>query len=364
MFFGENPFDFLGVHARDGSEAVDKAVRATSPEREMEARRAASFLKQEGTRTEAEFYWPVDLAREDVFPLVDRVMAGETLPADTLTHMVPLSRALFLMNELYYGKGVSADSFLKLEKAYSGLSLSSIVQNIRAAREAAGYPVVPDDAMLEGWMQGLVGEIGRAAQKASGRMPPAAYANVLVRLGQEGQRSMMYVQLLSDYEEQHREDIHQQEGEAAYAAALAATHPAEALELVKDILPGLIAEIRPLYVREGCWVLAPLFHSLRNAMVGMYKKEGKEAVLPWHTFLSHSFGFVPEISAQLAEDQQRMEEGKPLELLQGETIAPRFPKKIKRIPSVPHKEVGGMVTRIIAAVGIVAALAACWMLLK
>lgn len=345
MFFGENPF-YL-------------AARGASPEEKAEARR---LLRTEGTRTEAEFYWLLDVPPGEALALAEHVMAGKVVAPPAA--MGRLSRVLLSMNRLYYGGAAEETDFLRLEEGAEGLSIPDISAAVKRARPDGS---APDDVMLEGWMQSLPAEIGRAARRAAGRLAPGVYERILYHIGRRGKRGIVYVQLLSDYEEDHRRALSRGKGEAAWAAALGESHPGAALSLLASELPPLMEGLLPFYGRDGLWALLPLFASLRRAMEGVYQRGGREAAQPWLTLLTEHFSFDAKLSDMLAEDGWRMQEGRTLTPLPAPGITPRQPSR-GRIPDVPgagnRERRSPMVTRIIAVVAIVAALAACWMLLK
>ena len=93
----------------------------------------------------------------------------------------------------------------------------------------------------------------------------------------------------------------------------------------------------PLYAMSGCWVLRPVFSSIRNRAIDLSERLGRETGKRWFSLLEEFFAFVPVFAKEIREDQVRLSRGEKLprgkeEISQKDRL--EIPRHISEIPHV------------------------------
>ena len=259
MLFKENPFYLLSVHSTDGAAAINAALshqRKLLPlEAEDAASEAAHWLLRMEHRSEAEYFWPSGLPRRDAFLLAE---GGESDCA-----LSPRLRLLRFLNALSEDT-LRLEALLAAEEDFLALSPLEALEDIQRDRRIAGFPAFKEPWVIEGYQQVLILEIGSSAIAASRRLPEEERRRLLIALAKQGRRGMLYTQLLSAYEKDVEKERAQLENDIAYALMISQKHPQQGRSLLAEKSRRYLSLSMPLYAMSGCWVLRPVFFSIRN----------------------------------------------------------------------------------------------------
>lgn len=307
MLFKENPFYLLSVHSTDGAAAIDAALshqRKLLPlEAEGAASEAAHWLLRMENRSEAEYFWPSGLPRRDAFLLAEN---GESDCA-----LSPRLRLLRFLNTLSEDT-LRLEALLSAEEDFLALSPLEALEDIQRDRRIAGFPAFKEPWVIEGYQQALILEIGSGAIAASRRLPEEERRRLLIALAKQGRRGMLYTQLLSAYEKDVEKERAQLENDIAYALMISQKHPQQGRLLLAEKSRRYLSLSMPLYAMSGCWVLRPVFSSIRNRAIDLSERLGRETGERWFSLLEELFAFVPVFAKEIRQDQARLSSGEKL----------------------------------------------------
>lgn len=305
---------------------------------ELSLDEAVHILGQNVNRSEAEFYWPIELPKEKALTFVEKVIDGETVGKEFLQPLSPRDILLVEMNQMYYQKRVSLDVLLDMEIQCSALSPLQIAEAINKVRQKSGFPKVCDASDIERWNQDLVYQMGLAFREILTHQPLPAMSEMLYELGRKGKRGLVYYELLTSYEETSQKQRKELEADVAYGLMILLSHPSQGKQLVQEKLEILISLLRALYGRDGWWVYESLFYQCRNRSIDLYTRKGKEAGLWWLEYLFSVFSFDDIGRQQLQQDRKRMQAGHSLTAVPVSEFRQSVlmvPKKIQKIPDLP-----------------------------
>lgn len=332
MLFKENPFYLLSVHSTDGAAAIDAALshqRKLLPlEAEGAASEAAHWLLRMENRSEAEYFWPSGLSRRDAFLLAE---GGESDCA-----LSPRLRLLRFLNALSEDT-LRLEALLSAEEDFLALSPLEALEDIQRDRRIAGFPVIEEPWVIEGYQQALMLEIGDAAIDASRCLPEEERRALLTSLAKQGRRGMLYTQLMSAYEEDMRKELSELVRDIEYALMISKKHPQQGIALLTEKTRRYLALAMPLYVMSGCWVLRPVFSRIRNRAIDLSERLGRETGEQWLALMEDLFAFAPVFAKEIREDQARLSRGEKLLDRKEETERKdrlEIPRHISRIPHV------------------------------
>lgn len=307
MLFKENPFYLLSVHSTDGAAAIDAALshqrKLLSLGAEGAASEAAHWLLRMENRSEAEYFWPSGLSRRDAFLLAE---SGECDCA-----LSPRLRLLRFLNTLSEDT-LRLEALLSAEEDFLALSPLEALEDIQRDRRIAGFPTFKEPWVIEGYQQALILEIGSGAIAASRRLPEEERRRLLIALAKQGRRGMLYTQLLSAYEKDVEKERAQLENDIAYALMISQKHPQQGRSLLAEKSHRYLSLSMPLYAMSGCWVLRPVFSSIRNRAIELSERLGRETGERWFSLLEELFAFVPAFAKEIREDQVRLSSGEKL----------------------------------------------------
>ena len=354
MFFTENPFYI---------EANPKKEEALT----LSLEEARHILRQNGNRSEAEFYWPVGVPKETVWEWVEKVVSGHVFPISFWKDTESFVGLVLELNTMYYGGALSVELLLDMEQRFQALRPADVAASINRAREKAGYPRPCDASDIERWIQDVLYQVGIAFRKAMERTTLTAASERLFQMGKQGNRGMVYYQLLSMYEESSREKRMELEAELAYGLMILLSHPAQSQQLVQEKLEELFSLQKALYGRDGWWTYQTLCNRCRNRGITLYERKGKEAALSWFRFLLAQFAFDDRGKKQLENDIAHIEQGRPLVKASVPPVhhgSLQVPKTIRKIPDLPmEKEKSHHRNRgVFLAAVIVVVVVSCWLL--
>ena len=117
---------------------------------------------------------------------------------------------------------------------------------------------------------------------------------------------MLYTQLLSAYERDVEKERAQLENDIAYALMISQKHPQQGRSLLAEKSRRYLSLSMPLYAMSGCWVLRPVFSSIRNRAIDLSERLGRETGKRWFSLLEELFAFVPVFAKEIREDQVRL----------------------------------------------------------
>ena len=308
MLFKENPFYLLSVHSTDGAAAIDAALSHKRMALPLEAEgapysKAAHWLLQMEHRSEAEYFWPSGLPRKEAFLL--------TQSGESDSPLSPRLRLLRFLNALPEGT-LTLEALLAAEEDFLALSPQEALEDIQRDRHVAGFPVIEEPWVIEGYQQELILEIGSGAIAASRLLAEEERRGVLIALAKQGRRGMLYTQLLSAYERDVAKERAQLENDIAYALMISSKHPQQGLSLLAEKSRRYLSLSMPLYVMSGCWVLRPVFSRIRNRAIDLSERLGRETGKRWFSLLEELFAFVPVFAKEIREDQVRLSCGEKL----------------------------------------------------
>lgn len=319
MFLGENPLYLLGVHSTDGASVIGNAVRQKmkeNPENASLYQEAGHILMQDENRSEAEFYW---------------LNGWEDSPQgqeDSEEALSPRLRLLWEMNRLYYEKPADLETLLAVERCFSQLSPQQCMAEINADRKKAGFPLLRDASAIEHYTQDILYQIGLAAREAAKRVPAERYGEMLYELGRQGQRGMVYYQLLVCYEAGYRGKLRLLEKEIEMQLSKRGRWKKEETRHFFTVLQEVISLWKPLYGRDGLWSVQPLFDRCRNRMIDFGRSGNPKIAAEWLGQLQVLFSFSPACVEKLAMDDILLRQGGcPLKEGDRETEPHRFPKE-------------------------------------
>ena len=354
MFFTENPFYI---------EANPKKEEALT----LSLEEARHILRQNGNRSEAEFYWPVGVPKETVWEWVEKVVSGHVFPISFWKDTESFVGLVLELNTMYYGGALSVELLLDMEQRFQALRPADVAASINRARKKAGYPRPCDASDIERWIQDVLYQVGIAFRKAMERTTLTAASERLFQMGKQGNRGMVYYQLLSMYEESSREKRMELEAELAYGLMILLSHPAQSQQLVQEKLEELFSLQKALYGRDGWWTYQTLCNRCRNRGITLYERKGKEAALSWVRFLLTQFAFDDRGKKQLENDIAHIEQGRPLVKASVPPVhhgSLQVPKTIRKIPDLPmekekshHRNLAAFLAAVIVVVVV-----SCWLL--
>ena len=329
MFLGENPFYLLGVHSVDDAATIGKAVQQKieeDPENASLYQEAGHILMQGENRSEAEFYWLTGWGERPA-GLLASLLHGEERDIQEMS-LSPRLHLLLEMNELYYGKSVDLEALLALECYFSQISPLEGMAEINEERKKAGFPLLTDASAIEHYTQDILYQIGLAAREAAKRIPAEHYGELLYELGRQGQRGLVYYQLMVCYEAGYQGRLHLLEKEIAMRLSKKGRWKKEETERFFTTLQSLISLRKPLYGRDGLWSIQPLFDRCRNRMVDFYRSGNPKIAAQWLWRLKELFAFSPALVEKLTMDDILIRQGGSL-LKEGqtETDTQHFPKE-------------------------------------
>ena len=329
MFLGENPFYLLGVHSVDDASVIGKAVQQKideDPENASLYQEAGHILMQGENRSEAEFYWLTGWD-EKLECVLSSVLQGKDSGVSE-EFLSPRLHLLLEMNRLYYGKSVDLESLLSLERDFSQVSPVEGMTEINEDRKKARFPLLTDASAIEHYTQDILYQIGLAAREAAKRIPAEHYGELLYELGRQGQRGLVYYQLMVCYEAGYQGRLHLLEKEIAMRLSKKGRWKKEETERFFTTLQSLISLWKPLYGRDGLWSIQPLFDRCRNRMVDFYRSGNPKIAEQWLWRLKELFAFSPALIEKLAMDDILIRQGGSL-LKEGqtETDTQQFPKE-------------------------------------
>ena len=354
MFFTENPFYIVANPKKE-------------EDRSLSLEEARHILRQNGNRSEAEFYWPVGVPKETAWAWVERVVSGHVFPISFWKETESFVGLVLELNTMYYGGDLSVELLLDMEQRFQALRPADVAESINRAREKAGYSRPCDASDIERWIQDVLYQVGIAFRKALERTTLTVASEWLFQLGKQGSRGMVYYQLLSIYEEISREKRKELETELAYGLMILLSHPAQSQQLVQEKLEELFSLQKALYGRDGWWTYQTLYNRCRNRGITLYERKGKTAALSWFRFLLAQFAFDDIGKKQLENDIAHIEQGQPLVKASVPPVhhgSLQVPKTIRKIPDLPmekgksyHDNMG-----ILLAAVIVFVVVSCWLL--
>ena len=228
------------------------------------------------------------------------------------------------------------EALLYAEEDFLALSPLEALEDIQRDRRIAGFPAFKEPWVIEGYQQALILEIGSGAIAASRRLPEEERRRLLIALAKQGRRGMLYTQLLSAYEKDVEKERAQLENDIAYALMISQKHPQQGRSLLAEKSRRYLSLSMPLYAMSGCWVLCPVFSSIRNRAIDLSERLGRETGKRWFSLLEERFAFVPVFAKEIREDQARLSRGE--KLLRGkEGISKKDRLEIPRhISEIPH----------------------------
>ena len=329
LFLGENPFYLLGIHSADDAADIGKAVRRKieeDPENASLYQEAGHILRQGANRSEAEFYWLTGWA-ENPIEWVSSLLQGKAEKQE-IPSLSPRLHLLCEMNQLYYGKPVELASLLNIETYFSQLSPQDGMEEINEERKKAGFPLLTDASAIEHYTQDILYQIGLAARKAAKRIAAAQYGEMLYAFGRQGKRGLVYYQLMVCYEAGYQGEICLLEKEAEMRLSKKGRWKKEETEDFFKSLQSLLSLWKPLYGRDGLWVVQPLFDRCRNRMIDFYRSGNPRMAEQWLGRLKALFSFSPALVEKLTMDDILIRQGGNL-LKEGrvETDTSGFPKE-------------------------------------
>ncbi len=354
MFFTENPFYIVANLKKEEDHSLS-------------LEEARHILRQNGNRSEAEFYWPVGVPKETALDWVEKVIAGHVFPVSFWKETESFVGLVLELNTMYYSGALSVELLLDMEQRFQALRPTDVAALINRAREKAGYPRPCDASDIERWIQDVLYQVGIAFRKAMARTSLSAASERLYQLGKQGSRGMVYYQLLSIYEEISREKRTELETELAYGLMILLSHPAQSQQLVQEKLEELFSLQKALYGRDGWWTYQTLYNRCRNRGITLYERKGKEAALSWFRFLLAQFAFDDKGKEQLENDIAHIEQGQPLVKASVHPVhhgSLQVPKTIRKIPDLPikkEKSRHGHLGVLLVAV-VVVMVVSCWLL--
>lgn len=329
LFLGENPFYLLGIHSADDAADIGKAVRwktEEDPENASLYQDAGHILRQGVNRSEAEFYWLTGW-EENPKEWVSSLLQGKEEKQEIFS-LSPRLHLLLEMNRLYYGKPVDLDSLLDIETYFSQLSPQAGMEEINKERKKAGFPLLTDASAIEHYTQDILYQIGLAARKAAKCIGAAQYGEMLYALGCQGKRGLVYYQLMVCYEAGYQGEIHLLEKEVEMRLSKKGRWKKEETENFFRSLQALLSLWKPLYGRDGLWVVQPLFDRCRNRMIDFYRSGNPRIAEQWLGRMKAVFAFSPALAEKLNMDDILIRQGGNL-LKEGrmERDTSRFPKE-------------------------------------
>ena len=239
------------------------------------------------------------------------------------------------MNTLSEGT-LRLEALLSAEEDFLALSPLEALEDIQRDRRIAGFPAFKEPWVIEGYQQALILEIGSGAIAASRRLPEEERRRLLIALAKQGRRGMLYTQLLSAYEKDVEKERAQLENDIAYALMISQKHPQQGRSLLAEKSRRYLSLSMPLYAMSGCWVLRPVFSSIRNRAIDLSERLGRETGKRWFSLLEELFDFVPVFAKEIREDQARLSCGEKLSRGK-EGISKKDRLEIPRhISEIPH----------------------------
>lgn len=330
MFFKENPFYILGL---EENSVDDSYPSSTSPASSPKVKR---ILQDNQKRSEAEFYWIWDIGKEYALEWVRDIIGGRIFTLSSWNNLSPMTALILELNTLYYGKMMSLEWLLDIERCYQKVNIEEVTKKINQVRQSQGFTTLCDASDMEWWMQNLLYQLGIAFKRAMRGTSLLDVSHILYQMGRQGKRTLVYYQFVSVYEMESFSQREELKGNLVYGLTLLSSHTEQGKQLTADMMEEYQSLMEALYERDGWRAYEPIFSLCRGSGIAFYSQKGKREGSIYFQWLLSLFSFDPTGKSILLEDLQNIEQGRPLHggaFFKNDTC--RVPKSIRNIPQVP-----------------------------